>query len=151
MFQFYDNKTQEPDLISLEDAFDMFKAEIDEKATDVSKNFYTAYSKLKEDITKWLKIQALNRKEKEALDKAKLIFQETKDPYFQTLIKVIELRSLPLYYMKTLRKITQDGFKEQILELKRKLSEQYLRKIIDIANSYDEEGQELIITQEFIQ
>ena len=53
--------------------------------------------------------------------------------------------------MKTLRKITQDGFKEQILELKRKLSEQYLRKIIDIANSYDEEGQELIITQEFIQ
>lgn len=151
LFQFYDNKTQEPDLISLEDAFDMFKAEIDEKATDVSKNFYTAYSKLKEDITKWLKIQALNRKEKEALDKAKLIFQETKDPYFQTLIKVIELRSLPLYYMKTLRKVTQDGFKEQILELKRKLSEQYLRKIIDIANSYDEEGQELIITQEFIQ
>ena len=66
-------------------------------------------------------------------------------------MKVIELRSLPLYYMKTLRKITQDDFKDQILELKRKLSKQYLRKIIDIANSYDEEGQELIITQEFIQ
>lgn len=150
LFQFYDNQTKEPSLISLEDAFDMFKANIDEEAKDVSKDFYTAYSKLKEDMTKGLIVQALNRKEKEALDKAKLIFQETKDPYFQTLIKVIELRSLPKYYMKTLRKITQDNFKEQILELKRKLSEQYLRKIIDISNSYDEEGQELIITQEFI-
>ena len=115
------------------------------------KNFYNAYNVLKEDMTKWLVVQALNRKEKEALDKAKIIFQETKDPYFQILIKVIELRSLPKYYMKTLRKITQDNFKEQILELKRKLSEQYLRRIIDIANSYDEESQELIITQEFIQ
>lgn len=150
LFQFYDDKLKEPNLISLEEAFEMFKADADEESADVSKNFYAAYGKLKEDMSKWLLIKSLNKQEKQALDKAKLIFQQTKDPYFHTLIKVIELRSLPKYYMKNLRKITEHNFEEQITDLKKKLSEQYMKKIIDIANSYDEESEELIITQEFI-
>jgi superfamily II DNA/RNA helicase len=150
LFHFYDYTKKEPDLVTVEEAFKLFKADSDEDAVDVSKDFYSAYSTLKEDLNRWLKIQALNTQEKSALDKIKKIFQITKDPYFQRVQKVIELRSLPKYFMKTIRKITEDNYEEQIINLKKKLSEQYLGKIIDIANSYDEESQELIITQEFI-
>jgi hypothetical protein len=52
MFQFYDNEKKEQTLISLEDAFRMFKADVNEEAEDVSKDFYEAYNLLKEDITK---------------------------------------------------------------------------------------------------
>jgi hypothetical protein len=52
--------------------------------------------------------------------------------------------------MKTIRKITESNFKEQILLLKQRLSESYLRKVIDSANAYDEDTQDLIITQQFI-
>ncbi len=150
LFHFYDYKKKEPDLISIEDAFKLFKAESDEEAVEVSKDFYSAYTDLKEDLNRWLIIKALNTQEKLAKDRIDRIFKITKDPYFQRIQKVIELRSLPKYFMKMIRKITEDNYEDQIIDLKKKLSEQYLGQIIDIANSYDEESQELIITQEFI-
>jgi len=36
--------------ITIEDAFDLFKAELSEEPKDVSKDFYMAYNTLKEDI-----------------------------------------------------------------------------------------------------
>jgi hypothetical protein len=77
------------------------------------------------------------------------MFSYTKDPYFQLVQKVIELRSLPRYYMKKLRNITEKNFESEIVKIKSMMSETYLRKIIDIANNYDEESQDLIISQEF--
>jgi hypothetical protein len=77
------------------------------------------------------------------------MFSYTKDPYFQLVQKVIELRSLPRYYMKKLRNITEKNFESEIVKIKQMMSETYLRKIIDIANNYDEESQDLIISQEF--
>jgi hypothetical protein len=77
------------------------------------------------------------------------MFSYTKDPYFQLVQKVIELRSLPRYYMKKLRNITEKNFESEIVKIKSMMSESYLRKIIDIANNYDEESQDLIISQEF--
>lgn len=150
LFQFYDSLLNKPVLITLEEAFHLFKSEVDEEWLDISKHFYKAYGILKEDITKGIKVQWLGRKEKEALDKVNMIFKETKDPYFQRLAKAIEYRSLPTYFMKTIRKTNQTNFKEKILTIKKSISENYLKQIIDAANSYDEKAQDLIITQEFI-
>lgn len=150
IFDFYDATKWSTGSITIEDAFALFKAEKDEQPTDVSDKFYTAYDILKENLKRWSKIQKLNSKETEALEKVKTIFSVTKDPYFKLLQTVIEYRTLPLYFMKNIRKITEKNFEIEVKKLKDNISEWYLRKIIDIANNYDEESQDLIITQEFI-
>lgn len=149
LFQFYDNNENKPISISIEETFELFKAEKDEQPTDVSKDFYKAYNMLKDDIKNWAKIQKLNMKEAEALDNVKKMFGITKDPYFNRLVTVIEYRSLPLYYMKIIRKITERNFETEVKKIKEIISESYLKKIINAVNNYDEESQDLIITQEF--
>lgn len=150
IFQFYDQKLQQTVPITIEDAFDLFKAELSEEPKDVSKDFYMAYNTLKEDIKQWAKIQELNSQEKKALDNVKKIFEITKNPYFKKLQQVIEYRALPLYYMKTIRKITPNNFEDEVKKLIKEISEKYLQWIIDAINNYDEESQDLIISQEFI-
>jgi len=150
IFQFYDKKSEQTVPITIEDAFDLFKAELSEEPQDVSKDFYKAYNILKEDIKKGSKIQELNSQEKKALDNVKKIFEITKNPYFKKLQQVIEYRALPLYYMKTIRKITPNNFEEEVKKVTKDISERYLQWIIDAINNYDEESQDLIISQEFI-
>jgi len=84
------------------------------------------------------------------LENVKKMYSVTKNPYFQKLQKVIEYRSLPKYYMKNIRKITEDTFLEESKKLMLEVSEKYLQGIIDTVHNYDEESQDLIITQEFI-
>jgi hypothetical protein len=55
-----------------------------------------------------------------------------------------------LYYMKIIRKITESNFEIEIKQVTKAINEKYLQWIIDAINNYDEESQDLIITQEFI-
>ena len=149
LFNFHDTKLWENVPITIQEAFEFFKADKEEQPYEVSDKFYESYNKLKEELKNWKSVQALNTQEKSALDNVKKMFSYTKDPYFQLVQKVIELRSLPRYYMKKLRNITEKNFESEIIKIKSMMSETYLRKIIDIANNYDEESQDLIISQEF--
>lgn len=150
IFQFYDKVIEQTVAIALPEAFALFKAEINEKPEEVSKDFYAIYAKLKEDLKSGWIIQELNTQEKRALENVKKMYSVTKNPYFQKLQKVIEYRSLPKYYMKNIRKITEDTFMEDSKQLMIEVSEKYLQGIIDAVHNYDEESQDLIITQEFI-
>lgn len=150
IFEFYDTVLWQISQISIEDAFYLFKSDINEKPIDVSSDFYNIYDKLKDSIKKWPKLQVLNNKEKESLENVKKIFYIIKDPYFKLLEKVIEYRALPLYFMKNIRKINIENIEFEASIIKKEISESYLRKIIDAVNNYDEESQDLIIAQEFI-
>lgn len=149
LFNFHDSTIWGNIPITIQEAFEFFKAEKTEQPSEVSDKFYEMYNKLKEELNKWNVVQTLNTQEKAALENVKKMFAVTKDPYFSLVQKVIELRSLPRYYMKKFRNVTEKNFESEMTKIKWIISETYLRKIIDIANNYDEESQDLIISQEF--
>lgn len=150
LFQFYDAKLGQTVPITLSDAFALFKADLSEEPKEVSADFYDRYARLKEQLKAKEIVQDLNSQEKKALENVKKMYAATKNPYFQKLQKVIEYRALPRYYMKNIRKITENNFQEESKALMLEVSEKYLQGIIDAVNNYDEESQDLIITQEFI-
>lgn len=150
LFSFYDDKLLETSSLSIEEAFNLFKAGKSEQPKEVSKKFYEKYDKLKKDIQNTNTLQILNTQEKKSLENTKKLFAITKDPYFNLLKQVIEYRMLPLIYMKEIRKITEQNLTSTSKKLKVLISESYLKGIINQINNYDEESQDLIITQEFI-
>jgi len=149
LFNFHDSSIWENIPITIQEAFEYFKADKTEEPLEVSDKFYAWYNKLKEELNTWKTVQSLNTQEKAALENVKKMFAVTKDPYFSLVQKVIELRALPRYYMKKFRNVTEKNFESEMIKIKWIISENYLRKIIDIANNYDEESQDLIISQEF--
>ncbi len=150
LFNFFDSKIWENIPITIQEAFEFFKAEKEEQAKDVSEKFYEMYNKLKEELKSPKAAKALTKQEKDALENVKKMYSATHNPYFQLVEKVIELRSLPRYYMKKFRNVTPSNFESEMVKIKSMISEKYLNDIIKQAEEYDDEAQDLIISQEFI-
>ena len=74
LFNFHDSTIWENIPITIQDAFEFFKAEKTEQPSEVSDKFYEMYNKLKEELNKWNVVQTLNTQEKAALENVKKMF-----------------------------------------------------------------------------
>jgi hypothetical protein len=131
------------------EAFHLFKSEIGEEPEEVSKDFYKHYDKLKKEIKNPHAKSNKNTAEKKALSIAIDLLEETGDNYFKILSEVIELGGLPLVYMRKLRRVSKDTWQKDAKSLKNSISESYLKGILDISKSFNEETLDLIISEEF--
>jgi len=150
MFYHLDEQEPENQTITLQEAFELFKADINEKANEVSEKFWDKYNKLKDEIQKPSIITPLNTQTKKSLDRSKVLKGKTNDPYCDLLIEVIQLGSLADGYMRTLRKMTDQNDKEQFEIFKKTVPYSYLEEIIKSSKKFDEQSQELIIIEEFL-
>ncbi len=149
IFYFYNEETSSVEALSLVEAFHLFKSEIGEEPEEVSKDFYKHYDKLKKEIKNPHAKSNKNTAEKKALSIAIDLLEETGDNYFKILSEVIELGGLPLVYMRKLRRVSKDTWQKDAKSLKNSISESYLKGILDISKSFNEETLDLIISEEF--
>jgi len=149
IFYFYNEEASSVEALSLVEAFHLFKSEIGEEPEEVSKDFYKHYDKLKKEIKNPHAKSNKNTAEKKALSIAIDLLEETGDNYFKILSEVIELGGLPLVYMRKLRRVSKDTWQKDAKSLKESISESYLKGILDISKSFNEETLDLIISEEF--
>ena len=149
IFYFYNEKTKELEWLSLVEAFHLFKAGISEEPQEVSKNFYTYYESLKEQIRNPHSKTNRSKAEQKTLDIIASLYWATKDHYFELLREVVELWALPLVYMRRLRRVHRDTFQDDVKEIKKLIAESYLKGILDTSKNFNEETLDLIISEEF--
>lgn len=149
IFYFYDTKKDLISPITLKDAFELFKADIKEESHEVSKNFYTNYERLKEEIKKPWNEMTMNTQQKKAFEVANNLYELTWDNYYKLLFEVIKLGALPLIYMKQIRKITEKTWQKEAKNIKENVTEEYLKSMIDFSKNFNEETLDLIISEEF--
>lgn len=149
IFYFLDEKKNEVIALSLKESFELFKAKIEEESKEVSKKFFTNYERLKEEIKKPTAKANMNTQQKKAFENASNLFEITWDSYYKLLKDVIELWSLPLVYMKKIRKITKSTWEKEAKIIKELVTEDYLKWIVDFSKNFNEETLDLIISEEF--
>lgn len=149
IFYFLNTKNDSISPITIKEAFELFKAEKEEKSMEVSKSFYLNYERLKEEIKKTWSESNMNTQQKKAFENAMNLFEQTWDNYYKLLSEVIRLGALPLVYMKQIRKITQSSWEKDSKNIRQNISEEYLKWIIDFSKSFSEETLDLIISEEF--
>ena len=150
VFKKIDKETGEVEIVPIEEAFKMFEADYNEQWYEPSRNFYKYYNMLKEKIFEISKDNESNNQTRKALNNIKWYQKEFWTEYSKLLITVIsKLWDLPDVYMKILRDIKKENYKEKIAEFKQVVSEDYLQSIIKKSQDFDEKEEELIISEEF--
>lgn len=149
IFYFYDTKKDLISPITVKEAFELFKADEKEESKEVSKNFYTNYEKLKDEIKKPWSEANMNTQQKKAFENANNLFELTWEHYYKLLSDVIKLWALPLVYMKQIRKVTKATWEKDSKFIRENITEEYLKWIIDFSKNFTEETLDLIISEEF--
>lgn len=152
VFKIIDKKTNEIETLSIQDAFEIFYAEKDEKGFPTSKEFYKYYNELKQKLFKTDKDDKIESSIARVIKTLQIppVRNELWTDYHRLLLKIInELDSLPKVYLSLLRDINSDNYKEKIDLFKSEVPLEYLERIIKGSNEYDEKEEELIISEEF--
>lgn len=132
-----------------EKAFYLLEPETeDEKAYNISRNFYPIYEYLEEDLFKQLLEVEIRRSRTDALARINVIKEEKAcdEGYLDDLIKVIELDSLPGYSLRKINKLKREEFHT----LPSIIHPEYLTKILN-RSDYISYGKELLILSEEIE
>jgi hypothetical protein len=149
VFKYYDKQTKEVIHISSKDAFDLFEAKKSEDPLNVSEDFYDCYEKIKLSFKQAKKATSRNTQEWKALDALDFLYEKTKETFYKDLKVAINLWNLPTYYMKEIRKITPKNYEEIVKFLKKEIYADYLQSMINYSQEFDDQKEDLIITEEF--
>ncbi|MBW7954428.1 helicase [Candidatus Gracilibacteria bacterium] len=152
VFKIIDKKTNEIETLSIQDAFEIFYAEKDEKGFPTSKEFYKYYTELKQKLFKTDKDEKIESSVARVIKTLQIppVRNELGSDYHRLLLKIInELDSLPKVYLSLLRDINNDNYKEKIDLFKSEVPLSYLENILKDSNEYDGKEEELIISEEF--
>lgn len=152
VFKIIDKKTNEIETLSIQDAFEIFYAEKDEKWFPTSKEFYKYYTELKQKLFKTDKDEKIESSVARVIKTLQIppVRNELWSDYHRLLLKIInELDSLPKVYLSLLRDINNDNYKEKIDLFKSEVPLSYLENILKDSNEYDGKEEELIISEEF--
>lgn len=152
VFKIIDKKTNEIETLSIQDAFEIFYAEKDEKWFPTSKEFYKYYTELKQKLFKTDKDEKVESSIARVIKTLQIppVRNQLWTDYHRLLLKIInELDSLPKVYLSLLRDINTDNYKEKIDLFKSEVPLSYLENILKDSNEYDGKEEELIISEEF--
>ena len=140
------SKTESPVMISAEEAFSLFSAEAKESPVDLSKDFDKVYQQVKASL---FKSDVKDRNEKDILNavskikvlqKAKLLSAD----YLFDLLSVVKADALSGY---EIRFINQLALKDAA-KLPKKITAEYLARIIITQNKVDDSEETLILSEE---
>jgi len=143
------SSTSENITLSSEQAINLFEADISEASVKMSSKFEKIYQYLKQNIFSKKEQVSLDTGERESISKLntlKIKFPDKKD-YFQDLINIIRnYGSLPEIYAKELRAV--EVSEQGINELRQKVPDKYINRILKKINKIDEEEEILILAEE---
>ncbi len=131
----------------------LFKADKKEKPIKVSDHFQKTYAKASSNLFSKNQITAMDKGKKQAVDKLISIKKKIKgqDEYINDLIYIIEkLDGLPRNSLKMIRDMRLSYLDSDLKNLKKLVSESYIKKIIIKASHIDEGEEKLIISEEVI-
>ncbi|HHE37641.1 MAG TPA: helicase [Candidatus Cloacimonetes bacterium] len=139
--------------LSVEEAFELFEAEISEKPKKVSKHFEKIYQQTKDNMFISKTQVSTSGKKGEAINKIELLIElspEKKDYFADLYFVAKELNGLPDGVFTLIRKIDSENLKDDVNDLIKKVPHNYLAKIIKKANKIDEGTETLILAEELI-
>ena len=139
--------------LSVEDAFEFFKASVTERPQKVSKNFEKNYQNTKEKMfikktqvsTKGKKGEAINK-----IEKLIELIPEKKDYLTDLYFVAKDLNNLPDGVFTKIRHIDTGNLKADMEEFMEMVPHSYLAKSIKTANKIDEGNETLILAEELI-
>jgi superfamily II DNA or RNA helicase len=139
--------------LSVEEAFELFAAEISEKSKEVSKAFEKIYQQTKDNMFISKTQVSTSGKKGEAINKIGLLKElipEKKDYLSDLYFVAKELNSLPDGVFTMIRQIDEESLNEDVEDLMKLVTHSYLAKIIKTANKIDEGTETLILAEELI-
>ncbi|HOI26051.1 MAG TPA: phospholipase D-like domain-containing protein [Paludibacteraceae bacterium] len=140
------SKETAPCMISAEEALSLFSAEKDEKPVDLSKDFYINYQKVKSVL---FTNDVKDRNEKDilnAVSKIKLI-QKTdllSSHYLHDLMSVLKSDALSGFEIRFINQLSL----KNVDELPKKITSEYLARVINSQNRVDDSEETLILSEE---
>jgi superfamily II DNA or RNA helicase len=152
IFRYLDNnnkfKTLAPDLY-----LEIFEANKNEKANEVSKEFGKNYALAVQGLFKKNFMATLDLGKRQSLDKIEILMQKNRtkyQAYLKDLLYVVkELDSLPARFLKKIRTdIRQSNLDKDLDNFMEEVPPSYLSKIISRAQTIDKEEEKLIISEE---
>lgn len=134
--------------------FQIFNCEKNEKSFPASENFNSKYNLILKNLFPKTALTALDKGKKMSLEKLKICLTDA-DPvyhsYLQDLIKVIEeFDDLPGGYLKMIRRINKSTINEQLKDIKKIITPDYLNKSFIRADKIDKDPEKIILSEEFL-
>ncbi|MBV6477755.1 MAG: RNA polymerase-associated protein RapA [Ignavibacteria bacterium] len=137
--------------LGAEDAFELFKAEVNENAKVVSNNFEKIYENAKANLFKKKTEVAKDKGIREAIDKLEILIRllPGEKDYLEDVKYVIEkLDALPLGMARKVRAISEKKLDADIKKMKEEIPHNYIIEIIKKATQIEEGEESLILAEE---
>lgn len=137
--------------LNAREAINLFKANPEEDAKPVSRNFESIYQTVKANLFTKIKEVALDKGKRETIDKLRFLIDAKigDQDYLKDLLFVVsELDSLPELYHRQIRKINEKFIDRDLEKLMEEVPHSYLIDIIKKAELIDEAEESLILAEE---
>lgn len=148
VFKLGQSPTEQPSMLTAEQALSLFEANIDEEAFETSKGFDAVYQNVKLHLFRGTTADKNEKERLNALAKVKLVKQSkcVDSDYLEDLVRVIESDGLSGYELRYINKLTPKEF----ANLPKEIDQSYLNRIITTSNSVDDGEEVLILAEEFL-
>ena len=138
-------------ILQPEDALSIFRAEREEKCFEVGDSFYALYEKAKNDSGIVRKSKTNSKTAQEAQGVLQFIKSraqnESDREYISSVMKVLSLDSLPLYYQKQIKNADASS-KNAVQEIRDIVPEVYLESLIEKDNKVGAEPETILLAEE---
>ena len=152
IFRVVDEKMEFSSKSNLE-YFKIFECDEKEKSFQASENFNSKYNLILKNLFPKTAHTALDKGKKMALDRLKVCLTDSNPiyhSYLRDLIKVIEeFDDLPGGYLKMIRKIKKGSINDQLKDIKKIITPEYLNKSFIRADKIDKDPEKIILSEEF--
>ncbi|MCR5763564.1 MAG: hypothetical protein K6G00_09310 [Treponema sp.] len=147
----FTDKSGKTAILQPQNALSIFKASKDEKSLEVSDSFYALYEKAKNDSGIVRKSHTNSKTAQESQSVLQFIKQhsqnESDKEYISSVMKVLSLDSLPLYYQKQIKNVDA-GSQNAVQEIKAIIPEVYLDSLIEKDNKIGSEAETILLAEE---
>lgn len=141
----------EHELLTAKEALELFKADQQEKAHQVSDAFESVYLHVKDHLFRGTKETPNTTKLRDTIAKLEWLLENVADerPYLSDLTRAVkELDALSEHHLKRIRKIRREHVREDLAELKEEVTPAFLHAIIRKAHRIEEGEETLILAEE---
>lgn len=148
VFKLGHSATEQPTMLTAEQALSLFEASVDEEAFETSKGFDVVYQNVKQYLFRGTTADKNEKERINALAKIKIIKQSktVNSDYTEDLMRVIESDGLSGYELRYINKLTAKDY----ANLPKEIDQSYLNRIISTSNSVDDGDEVLILAEEFL-
>lgn len=146
VFKIGNNSTDDPQLLTTEQALSLFEANENEEPQKVSDKFDAVYQNIKSKLFRGTSSDKNEKEKLKAMDKLKHIkaTQSLDADYIEDLIRVVESDGLSGYEIRFINSLAPKDY----CRLPKEIDQNYLNRIISTSNSIDDGDEVLILAEE---